>query len=328
MTYGGAEDGNLSKNERREAARKKAKALRDQHRKKDRRNRYLLQGGLIVGALAIVVLVLVLVNTVRPPSPGPLNMLSDGIKIGQGLKAVPTPALRADQEPVPNVIDATSDVIDIQIYVDYFCPFCKLFEQTNSEQIESWLDLDAASVEIHPIAILNPNSQGTQYSTRSANAAACVANYSPDSYWSVNTALFANQPKERTQGLTDDQLVDIVTDAGVSSSSVIEECIRDQDFKQWVQAATLRALEGPIPNAKNDLVADNKVGGTPTVLVNGVKYKGGVDDADAFAAFVVQAAGASFTEESATSTPTPTPTAVPSVTPTKTPTPTKTSTTP
>jgi len=318
MTYGGAGNGHLSKNERREAAREKATTIRVQQKKKERVRRFALQGGLIVVTLAIIAVVAVVVtNSAKPAGPGPLNMLSDGIKITTGMKAVSTPALAADAKPVANAVDPESGVIDIQLYVDYFCPFCQTFEQTNNDQIASWIDRGAATVEFHPIAILDANSQGTQYSTRATNAAACVANYSPNSYWDVNKALFAKQPKERTQGLTDDQLVDIVKSAGVTKESSIASCIHDRSFEDWVKSSRLRALDGPIPNAKIDDAAKNKVVGTPMVLVNGLVYGGALDDADAFSQFVIQAAGASFSESS-TSTPTPTPTATATPTPTKT----------
>jgi protein-disulfide isomerase len=304
MTHGGTGREHLSKNERRLAARDKATALRLQQKKKDRFRRFFLQGGLIIGSLAVVaVVVLVIVNTVRPAGPGPLNMLSDGIKIGQDFKAVPTAALQADAEPVPSESN-TDNVIDIQLYVDYLCPYCQQFGETNDAQIESWMARGAATIEIHPISILNPNSQGTKYSTRAANAAACVANYAPDSYWAVNKALFAAQPEERTPGLSDEELTKVVTGVeGLTNASSISTCITDQTFKGWVGESTLRALDGTIPGT------DATVEGTPTVIVDGLKYDGAIDDADAFAAIVVSAAGASFTESS-TATPTPTPTPV------------------
>jgi protein-disulfide isomerase len=286
----------------REAAREKAKSIRRQQRKKETRRHLLIRGG-IVGAIlvALAVVAVVLLFTNHSARPGPLNMLSDGIQIGRGMKAIPTAALEADAAPVPSAWDAKSNVIDIQVYVDYANVYAQKFMSANSAQLQSFLSKGAATVEIHPISILDSNSQGTQYSTRSANAAACVANYVPDKYWAASNELFAEQPKERAPGLTDDQLVAAMQKAGVSEDSVAS-CIRDQRFKSWVKAATLRALAGPIPNSNV-----TKIAGTPTVIVNGLKYKGAPADAAAFGAFIVQAAGAAF-NESTTSTPTPTPT--------------------
>jgi len=59
MSYGGAGDDGLSKNHRREAAREKARTLREEQRKKDRRSRFVLQGSLIVVSLAIIAVIVV-----------------------------------------------------------------------------------------------------------------------------------------------------------------------------------------------------------------------------------------------------------------------------
>jgi protein-disulfide isomerase len=303
MTHGGGDDSRLSNNERREAARQKAKVLRAQHKKKDRRTRVLIQGGLVVVVLALVIVVaLVIVNTyLKAPAPGPLNMASDGIKIGQNLDAVTTGAVQPGKEPVPSASNAPN-VIDIQVYIDYQAPPAATFQKTNTKQIETWVKRGAATVEIHPISLLDRYSQGAKYSTRSANAAACVANYSSNSFYDFNARLFAHQPKEGSNGLTDAQLVKLVTGlSDVKRADSITRCITDQKFKSWVNATTARATAGPIPNSKV-----KKVTATPTVIVNGEPYAGDIKSANDFAQFVNVAAGNAFTEES-TASPSPSP---------------------
>ena len=77
--------GRPSKNERREQAREQARELREAARKKEKRNRILLQSGIIVGILAVAaVVVLIIVSSVKPASPGPQNMASDGLLIQAG----------------------------------------------------------------------------------------------------------------------------------------------------------------------------------------------------------------------------------------------------
>lgn len=309
MTEGDTGDDRLSKNDRRDVARRKAQALRAEQKKKDRRRRFLLQGGITVGVLAVIAAVaLIIANTyLKPPTPGPLNMASDGITIGQGLKAATTGALQPGDEPVSSE-SANPTVIKIRVYIDYQCPLCKKFEMTNEKQLTTWLETGAATLEIHPLAILDPASIGAKYSTRSANAAACVANYSPNNFFAFNALLFQKQPPEQSAGLTDAQLVSLTKQAKVKHPVSIATCIVNQSFKTWVNAATVRASSGPIPNSKVD-----KVTQTPTVLVDGVKYSGALDSANDFALFVNNAAGNAFTEE-ATASPTPIPS--PSATPT------------
>ena len=285
----------VSKNDRREAAREKAKELRAAQRRKELRNRFLVQGGIIVAVLAVIAVVAVIVVTsIRPASGGPANMASDGIVVGQGLTAVPTEALAAGEAPVPTAEDPA--VAQIRIYVDYLCPVCGAFEKANGEQMQALVESGAATVEIHPIAILTARSAGTQYSLRAANAAACVADSSPDNFWAFNSALFADQPAEGSEGLTDEQLVDIASTAGVTG---ISDCIEDQEFSGFIQAATDRAKTGPIPGSTVP-----NVEGTPTILVNGRQYTGSIRDPEEFRAFVLQASSETYS----TSTPTPTPT--------------------
>lgn len=298
MTVMRPDDNRLTKNQRREDAREKAKYLREEQRKKELRNRVLLFSGLslVLGAIAVCV-VLIIVSSAKPAGPGPLNMASDGIKIGAGRVAEVTPALAASEQPTPSAPNA-KDVVDIRIYVDYLCPFCGQFETTNIVQIGKWLDSGAATYEVHPLALLDRSSLGTKYSTRSANAAACVANYSPDTFFDFSTLLFANQPEENTEGLPDSRLKELVAQSGAASTAEINKCIDDLQFKGWVGQSSSRALTEPIPGSSLP-----KVTGTPTVLVNGQQYTGALTDPDAFANFVLQISGDTFS----TSTPTPAP---------------------
>lgn len=304
MTFGGPSDSRPSKNRRREAARTKAALLREEQKKKDRRNKVLLQGGVAVVAVAIVVLVsLVIMNSIRPAGPGPANMASDGILIGEGLKAEKTPALTPDGKPVPSKPDSSGTVANIRVYIDYLCPFCGKFEATNARQISKWVGTGAATVEIHPVSILTSKSVGTQYSLRAANAAACVANYAPNDFFAFNTAMFKDQPKEGTPGRSNAEIQDVVKSAGAgAAASKISSCIKETTYKSWVLSATDRALTGPLPNSSIPAVT-----GTPTVLVNGKQYVGALDDPKEFAAFVLQAAGETYSTSTQTATPAPTP---------------------
>ena len=187
-------------------------------------------------------------------------MASDGIVLTAGddggITAVETPALAAGATPTPTVPDDSGKVANIVMYIDYLCPFCGQFEATNSESMRTMVESGAATLEIHPIAILTNKSAGTQYSLRAANAAACVADSSPDSFFDFNAILFENQPEEGSTGLTNDELKSLAEEAGVSSQSTIEKCIDDVQFKSWVQDATNRALTQPVPNS--ELAVDHR----------------------------------------------------------------------
>jgi protein-disulfide isomerase len=309
MTYGGSNQPRPTRNERREAAREKARILREQQRKRERRNRALIVTGVtVVVALIAAVIIGIVVQNTKPAGPGPANMASDGIVLTAGedggIVAVETPALAAGEAPTPTVPDESGEVANIVMYIDYLCPFCGQFEATNSESIRTMVESGAATVEVHPIAILTNKSAGTQYSLRAANAAACVADSSPESFFDFNAILFENQPEEGSTGLTDDELKALAEEVGVSNGSTIDTCIDDVQFRSWVQEATNRALTEPVPNTDPELPS---VTGTPTVLVNGQQYGGALEDPQEFQAFVLQATSATFNDSGATPTPTPTP---------------------
>ncbi|MCU1577405.1 MAG: hypothetical protein JWP70_2109 [Leifsonia sp.] len=299
-------DAQPPKKERREIAREHARLMREEEKKRRRRKRIIMQASVSVAILAALTAVaLVIVGTATPPGPGPTNMLSDGILLtgnGTTMTATKTAALKANAKPVATSTSSSSTaVVHIVEYVDYQCPYCKQFEDTNATQISGWVTAGAATVEIHPISLLDNSSSGTKYSTRAANAAACVANYDPNNFYAFSTSLFTNQPAEGASGLTDAKLTSLAKAAGVTNSKV-PGCITGQTFTNWVAAASNRALNQPLPNSTLP-----KVTGTPTVIVNGTQYTGSLTDATAFLQFVSTQA----TSGSSTSTPAPTPTPTP-----------------
>ncbi|TXK19349.1 thioredoxin domain-containing protein [Homoserinibacter sp. GY 40078] len=301
MTYGESDRPEPGANDAREAAKERARELRTQHKKQERRRRLVLQLSVVGVSLVVLgVVVVTLVTMNQSPTRGPLNMASDGIKIGQDLKAVRTVAIKSGETPAPS--EANPDgVIDIQLYVDYLCANCGTFEQNNSEQLRKWVEDGAATLEIHPIALLTTKSNGTQYSLRAANAAACVAEYSPDAFLAFHESLFVAQPEEGTEGLSDEELVDRAELAGATSIARIDACVTSKRFVPWVQAATVRALNGPIPGADIPAITT-----APTILVDGKQLAYTKDfDPQELALAVTDAAGDQYT---GTPTPSPTPT--------------------
>lgn len=297
-----------SKNERRDAAREKAREQRLRQQRRERRNKVVLQAsiGLVIIAIVAVVAVII-VNSVRPPGPGPKNMANGGITIsGADLKATRTNADPASATPTPQTTAAGGTVL-IQAFEDFGCPACQQFEATNAALIKELVTSGAAVIEYHPVAILDNRFTDNSYSTRAANAAAAVANWSPDTYPAFHALLYQTsvQPTEGGPGLTDERLIALVEQVKASNQTQIAAAIRDEQFKAWVQARTDEftsdsgALKGVDFTKRVDQTGAQVGAGTPTVLVNGQYY----DSSTAFGAFVTSVGGA----YSPTPTPTPTP---------------------
>jgi protein-disulfide isomerase len=140
------------------------------------------------------------------------------------------------------------DVVDV--FVDFQCPVCKSFEEQFGPQLEKAAEDGKITLAYHPIAILDRFSQGTEYSSRSANAAVCVAESAPDKYLEFAQTLFDNQPPENTPGLDNAQLAEYAKQVGADKAA---SCITDETYKKF-----------GVAQAKK-----HEVQGTPTVDING-----------------------------------------------------------
>ncbi len=161
-----------------------------------------------------------------------------------------TGAYRVDKVAAPK---ATLTLIE-----DFQCPACKQFESIFGDAIKQIRGNSQVAVDYKPVAILDRMSS-TKYSTRAANASACVAEATAvDGDWSIwlgfHDELYAQQPEEQSSGLTDEQLTAIATDAGAPAS--ISTCVDDGQYAGWVTEQTQNA-------------AQNGLQGTPQVELNG-----------------------------------------------------------
>uniref|UniRef100_A0A942SYS0 Thioredoxin domain-containing protein n=1 Tax=Neobacillus citreus TaxID=2833578 RepID=A0A942SYS0_9BACI len=259
-----------SKNERRAHAREVARERAEAEKRRKRRNKWFLQGGIglgIVAIAAVIVLVVVNVNSAANVSAaGPKNMITGGIQFtGQDGEVTPvtTKGVPADGTPSAAPTSDPDGAAVVTEYVDWACPVCKQFEAAYADQILDKVKSGDATLSIHPVSILDRNYAGSRYASRAANAAMCVANYQPEKFLDVQTQFFDNQPEEGTKGLTNAEIADLVQ-AGGATGSKVSECLSTEQFKGWVTKYTNEVLE-------DESLAGSQGFGTPTVLVNGEK---------------------------------------------------------
>jgi protein-disulfide isomerase len=265
----------LTKDERRKLSQENARQRVVIQKRKAWQKKLGIQLGITAMTLGVIALAVVIVvaSSKTASLANPKNMLSDGILITQGLKPTTTAAIKEGSEPTATT--PNTDKVNVVVYFDYLCPYCKQFEDTNASQLESWLEDDLITVEYHPVAVLG------EYSVRASNAMACVVNSEPEHFWAFHTALFANQPSESLAGgLKNTEIANLAEESGVNKTE-LESCMADKTFVNWVNSATDRATIGPLPNTELPNIT-----GTPTVLVDGVKYTGNPLDAVSFKEFV------------------------------------------
>ena len=144
----------------------------------------------------------------------------------------------------------------VTVYEDFMCPFCGQFEAASREMLAEQVDAGDVRVEYRVVSFLDRYSNGTEYSTRAMNALGVVLDTSgvevADRFHEL---LFENQPAEGTDGLSDDELVDLAVEAGADEAQV-RGPVQDRVFEQWVVNATSAASEAGVSQ-------------TPTVMVDG-----------------------------------------------------------
>lgn len=286
----------LTKNERRAQAREQARLAREAEKKREKRNRLLLQGGIVLGVVAILgIVALVFSQSMKPAGPGPENMASGGVTFGADLKVVQTPGLADGAEREARDVDWESLPLDVEVYVDYMCPACGAFEQTYGTMLENYIGSGDINLTVFPINFLDTMSMGSNYSTRAGNLMACVVDQQPDYAFALHNLLLSEavQPEEQTTGLTDDQLVEQAGAAGVSVNDELKQCVKDQHYADFIDGNAKQVLEtgmlGLADGARlvrasqtqllgtsdEDLQpADGpqRLASTPTVIVNGKQW--------------------------------------------------------
>ena len=144
----------------------------------------------------------------------------------------------------------------LDTFIDFMCPICNTFEQVFGEEIAGLVDDGTITLGIHPISILDGQSRGTEYSTRAANAMYCVAVADAEASVPFMSAMFAGQPQEGTEGLTDEEILGIAESVGVTG---IDACVNDGIYAGYVTAIT---KDTPVQPGAGGV-------GTPTVAING-----------------------------------------------------------
>ena len=136
----------------------------------------------------------------------------------------------------------------IDVYIDYQCPACRVFEIINGGYLNEVIAQKKAKVVFHPMTFIGPES------ILAANSAACAAD--ENKFVDMNLALFQNQSESENSGKwSNDYLVELGKSIGIKSGT-FESCVNDGKYVKWtsnVAAASAKA----------------NVNGTPTIFVNG-----------------------------------------------------------
>lgn len=241
---------NSPKHDVRLAAREQAAAVRAAQLKKDKRNRMIAIGVLVLAVLALG-LAIFFIN-----KQGEAKPLAD---TAAPATATENGGFAFGKDRVAGT-DNGSDAVELSVYLDFQCSFCAAFEIANSDSINEMLEAEDITLVLHPVSIL-----GTSFSQDTAGATAYLAEKAPEHVLDFVNAVFLTNPSENGAP-SNEQLEGLAVAAGVDEG--VAKKMFNGDWKKWVAAATDHAI--------NDESLHNSDGnfGTPTILIDGERFDG------------------------------------------------------
>ena len=141
----------------------------------------------------------------------------------------------------------------IDIFEDFQCPVCKLFEDPIGGYLNSLVTEKKAQVTYHPLSFLGDGTKDDE-SIAASNAAYCAVD--EDKFLDFHKALYEVQSQVENSGfLNSENLIKIGEKIGITSTSVAD-CVTNKSKLVNVVAAT-------------ESMNRYGVRGTPTTLING-----------------------------------------------------------
>lgn len=262
-----------SKAERRDEARQKALQLQAEQKKREKRNRIVAISGLVAAVAVLAVVVTLILSQGKDVAAGAAYTGEPAAitEVEAPSTALESGGIPVGAEGVAGEEPAEDDVV-VDVYLDFMCPYCAQFEESNEPELAALRASGDVTVVYHATSILDRLSQGTEFSTRAAVAAAVVADEAPEQFLDFNAALFANQPAENSEGLSDEEIAQIARDAGVPDEVVSRFTAADGDEEWRVFAPYVASLTD---NAGTTLRSAGGSGEftTPAIVIDGARWE-------------------------------------------------------
>lgn len=242
-----------SKTDRREAAREKARILREQEAKRQKRNKIL---GILGAVLALALVVFAVFKIVSSDN-------GAGAQLGDYAGEPRAVATSNVDEDGGIFIDANggatteeSGVSVVGIWSDYMCIGCENFEAAFSPLMEEYSAAEQIQFKLYPVDTL-----GWKLSTEGGAALYYVAEFAPEYVWDFNKALMDRGLQANTADAgqpTAAEIADIAAGIGVPADVVndLPASILEEDWQQVVIDT-------------KDKFRENGYHATPTITVNG-----------------------------------------------------------
>ncbi|WP_436523191.1 DsbA family protein [Actinoplanes sp. HUAS TT8] len=148
--------------------------------------------------------------------------------------------------------------VTVDVYEDFMCPICNHFEQQSGATLKNYLTAGKITLRYHPVSILDRASNGTEYSTRAAGAAAAAAE--EGKFTELHDVLYANQPEENSDGLSNAKIIELAKSVGLTSDK-FASAVNAGTYKAWATKVT-------------ETFSSRGYTGTPTIVINGTQLVG------------------------------------------------------
>ncbi|WP_248964897.1 DsbA family protein [Sphaerisporangium perillae] len=234
----------MGKAAREGSARERIKAQREQERRQQQRKRVVTIAAVVIVAIAVIA--------------GGWWYVQSGKSETATAQLAPI-SHQADGTTVMAKPGVEKPVLDI--YEDFQCPACKLFEQTSTPTVKNMAAAGQVKVVYHPVNIFTEEPAHGN-TVRASAAARCVTD--GKQWMAFHDRLFKEQPAETAQGFALDDLVKWGKEAGVTDPG-FESCVRTQKYALTQADFNKKATDsGQFPK------------GTPTLRLNGQEVDNGV----------------------------------------------------
>jgi protein-disulfide isomerase len=215
---------------RKDAARAKAAAMREEQLRKQRKTERLIRAGVAAAIVLAIVIVGIVVQTQR-------SSVDEGTARPEGIT-----------DAGGGFVYGNADsAVTMDVWADFQCPYCKAFEEQSGATVNQIAADGEAKIVFHPLSFIGPESKAA------ANAFGCAIDEGKGQEFIP--AVFAAQGAENSGVFTDEKLIQIGESVGASGSD-FESCVKDEKYGNWVSDVAAKGNEEGVRS-------------TPTIKVNG-----------------------------------------------------------
>lgn len=243
-----------TKEERRQAAREKARLLQELEAKQAKKRKVITIAVSVVALLLVAFAIWQIVTTDKGKERD-LGSYTGSVREVKTDNIADDGGVLFDHDGVATASESGKPVIGL--WSDYMCPGCERFEAKFSPLLKEHLDQEDLQIKLYLV-----NTLATEFSTKGATAFYYVAQYAPDKAWAFNGALMAHGEKIHAQSAPQNpsasDIADIAKSVGVPED-VVNDLPASITDEKW-QALVSKTVE---------VFRDNGYTGTPTLTVNG-----------------------------------------------------------